>query len=155
MLDTLEEEFSVPEPQQPATHGDIAALRQEMSEQFVGLRRLINGDPESDTPGIRPRLARIEEKLSYLPNEHDWYAAKQRIDLFPAREWHTYKDKLDILPTPREWQTYKEKLDALPTPKEWGIFRQKINIGTLMLVGVWGVVIAITIAVILSAIGGP
>lgn len=79
MLDTLEDVVPVPEPTQPATHGDIAALRQEMSEQFTGLRRLINGDPNEDVPGLRPRLAAAEQRLRDLPTKEQWDAAAKQL----------------------------------------------------------------------------
>lgn len=80
MLDMLEDVF-VPEPSQPATHADIATLRQEIQAEFQGLRRLINGAPDEDVPGIRPRLFQVEQRLKDLPSKEEWQeAAKQLSD---------------------------------------------------------------------------
>jgi len=90
MLDTLEDGL-VPEPQQPATHGDIAALRQELQAEFQGLRRLINGDPNEDVPGVRPRLNKLEQRMTEMPTAKEWQDAKQQLsdqkDRFRIGQW--------------------------------------------------------------------
>lgn len=135
---------------QPATHGDIAALHTKL-DQVLGaleearvitrrLERVINGDPSEDVPGLRPRMRLAEERLNAFPS---------------AAEWYALREKLDALPHPKDWSGYREKLDALPTKKEWASLRLQFNIGRLMVLAMWPIILAIVIAVVTNVIGGP
>lgn len=72
---------------QLCSHG-IAELKTQMSL----IVRLLNGNPDEDIVGVRPRLRQIEEKLGVAATAAELTKAEQRIMTLET-EWAALKNK--------------------------------------------------------------